>query len=83
MGGEYNINKSNQIPSSWRYDKKNTCIAEDENPFTRSGLINAFIQDLNDIRHRIEFIENCIISQNNYNKFIFKEWKTKENFLND
>ena len=62
---------------------KNSTIAEIENPFTTIGLINAIIQDLNDIRLKIETIENYIIFQNNGNKVIFKEMNEKENFLND
>jgi hypothetical protein len=44
------MSKSNQILSSWRTAMKNSTIAETENPFTTIGLINAIIQDLNDIR---------------------------------
>ena len=77
------MSKDNQILLAWRTAMKNSTIAEIENPFTTIGLINAIIQDLNDIRLKIESIENYIIFQNNGNKFIFKDWNEKENFLND
>ena len=77
------MSKDNQILLSWRSAMKNSTIAEIENPFTTIGLIYAIIQDLNDIRLKIETIENCIIFQNNGNKVIFKEMNEKEDFLND
>jgi len=77
------MSNANQILLSWRTDMKNSTISETENPFTTIGLINAIIQDLNDIRRKVESIENYIIFQNNGNKFIFKEWNDKEIFLND
>ena len=77
------MSKDNQILLAWRTAMKNSTIAEIENPFTTIGLINAIIQDLNDIRLKIETIENYIIFQNNGNKVIFNEMNEKENFLND
>ena len=77
------MSKDNQILLAWRTAMKNSSIAEIENPFTTIGLMNAIIQDLNDIRIKIETIENYIIFQNNGNKVIFKEMNKKENFLND
>lgn len=77
------MSKDNQILLAWRTAMKNSSIAEIENPFTTIGLMNAIIQDLNDIRIKIETIENYIILQNNGNKVIFKEMNKKENFLND
>lgn len=77
------MSKDNQILLAWITAMKNSSIAEIENPFTTIGLMNAIIQDLNDIRIKIETIENYIIFQNNGNKVIFKEMNKKENFLND
>lgn len=77
------MSNANQIILSWRTDMKNSTIAETENPFTTIGLINAIIQDLNDILIKIESIENYIILQNKGNKVISKEWNEKEIFLND
>ena len=77
------MSKDNQILLAWRTAMINSSIAEIENPFTTIGLMNAIIQDLNDIRIKIETIENYIIFQNNGNKVIFKEMNKKENFLND
>lgn len=76
------MSKSNEISLAWR-TKNHGITAEVENPFTTIGLLNAIIQDLNDIRLKIESLENYIIFQNNGNKFLFKEWNEKETFLND
>ena len=59
---------------------KNSTNAETENPFTMRGLIIAIIQDLNDIRQKIELLEKYLVSENDYN-FIVKvnERKKPEN----
>jgi hypothetical protein len=77
------MSKDNQFLVTWLTAMKNSIIAEIENPFTTIGLINAIIQDLNDIRLKIETMENYVILQNNGNKVISKEMNEKENFVND
>jgi hypothetical protein len=53
-------------------DIKNPTIAETENPFTMLGLLTAIINDLNDLRQKIEWLENYLISRNSGN-FMVKE----------
>jgi len=77
------MSKSHRIRTSWRTTPKNSYPTETENPFTTIGLITAVIEDLNDIRLKIELIENYLLFKKNLNKFIFKESNEKENFQND
>jgi len=57
---------------------KNPTIAETENPFTITGLLIAIIDDLNNLRKKVEFFEKKVLSQH-YGNFIVKE----ENSRND
>lgn len=77
------MSKAHQIRTSGRTALNNSNLIETDNPFTAVGLITAIIEDLNEIRLKIELIENYIIFKKYCNKFIFKEWNDKENFPYD
>lgn len=68
------MSKSNQIGSTRRISLKNSNLTETDNPFTAIGLITAIIEDLNEVRLKIELIENYIIFKKYCNKCTFKEW---------
>ena len=55
---------------------KNLANAEKENPFINIGLLTAIINDLNDLRKKVEVLEMNRFSQNTDN-FIAKEVNSK------
>ena len=55
---------------------KNQSIAETENPFTMIGLLTAIIDDLDNLRKKIEFLEKKVLSQH-YGNFLVKEKNSK------
>jgi hypothetical protein len=57
-------------------DLKNPSITETENPFTMTGLITAIIDDLDNLRKKIEFLEKKVLSQH-YGNFLVKEKNSK------
>jgi hypothetical protein len=52
---------------------------KNSNPFTLSGLIIAIIEDLNDLRQKIEMIERYIVFQNEDNLTVIEDIE-KEGF---
>ena len=51
---------------------ENSTIEEIENPFTMTGLLTAIIDDLNNLRKKIEFLERDLLYQN-YDNFIVED----------